>query len=154
MDQLRHRVGFLADHRLDVLVQQEVVDFRDRLDPLDQLDRVGTGEDEVGFVAGQRFHADRDISLGQPRQRPGKHFGGIAHRLLARDSLEQVSLGRRPKDHQFPAQVGTCIAKCDHVVACRVADGGIGRGQVEAFSLSQQPVQADDLQVSRLGLLP
>ena len=55
-----------------------------------------------------------------------------------------VPLDRRAEDEDVAAQVAAAAGQLDEVVGGPLADRRVGRGEVEALGLRQQPVQADD----------
>ena len=63
---------------------------------------------------------------------------------------QQVALLGRAEDHQRAAEVAGRLGQGYQVVARRAPDRGVGRGEVEALGLGQEPVQSDRFQAGVL----
>jgi hypothetical protein len=79
--------------------------------------------------------------------------GRVVHRLVQGDAGQQIALFGRAQNHDLAAQVAAQPSQIAQVAGGRGSDLGIGTGQVVAFGERQQPMQADDFQPRRFGLL-
>ncbi len=111
------------------------------------------------------------MSLGAngSRQRltPGAPIAGIARwntldriadRLIVSHSRQKVTLFGRTQNHERAAQIVGRLGQGDQIIAGRAANVGVGRCEIEALGLGQQPVQTNRAQTGvlddRLELAP
>ena len=80
------------------------------------------------------------------RHDPLEDLDRVSDSLVIGYARQEVALLGRAQHHQRAPQVAGRLGQGDQVVARRPADRRVGRGQVEALRLRQQPVQTDRLE--------
>ena len=136
--------------RHGVAVQQEPA--IGRIDHLGQFNRLGGGGQEIRRSWGQRFQREQDAELLQGGHGSEQDFGRAFHGSIATHSWQDIALLRRAENHHISTQVAAESRQFTQV------PGGIGSnslaraGQMQSFSLRQQPMKADNAYTRLVGL--
>src|SRR5579875_191656 len=147
VNQLRDR-RILCGHCLDIEVQQEIW----MPQPIEDLDGLGTGVDEIGLGRRQGLQAQFDAAVADAVLGTAKGIDGVINRLSAAGSGRDAPL-RWGAEHQYSAaEIGTAARQCYQIISSPLANSCIGRRQLQPLRFRQQPVQPQERQPVVLGL--
>ena len=119
-----------------------------------ELNRLGSGIDEIGFRWRKRLETNRDSSLFRLPDRIPKCCGGPIRGLLMGNALQHIPLFRRADHHHLPAEVRAEIDQVTKVLGGAFADGLIRMVDIKLLWLDQNPVDASDFNLTARGRTP